>query len=127
MTQSEIDFYRTELLALLRSLDHELALLHEEASGGEKGGNLPEPPVHVADLGTHRFEKELSRELMADEQHLAAEVVDALNRIAEGKFGRCEGCGEEIAHDRLRAMPYARRCAVCGQDIRKDIGRRNKP
>jgi RNA polymerase-binding transcription factor DksA len=37
----------------------------------------------------------------------------ALDRIAEGKYGRCRECGEAIAPARLEAMPAAERCAGC--------------
>jgi RNA polymerase-binding transcription factor DksA len=37
----------------------------------------------------------------------------ALDRIAEGTYGRCRECGEAIAPARLEAMPAAERCARC--------------
>jgi len=52
---------------------------------------------------------------------IAAAAVDevvqinhALERIERGDYGLCERCGEEIAPERLRAVPYATRCARCG-------------
>jgi DnaK suppressor protein len=37
----------------------------------------------------------------------------ALHRIARGNYGRCEGCGEDIAAERLQAQPSARLCLAC--------------
>ena len=37
----------------------------------------------------------------------------ALERIAEGTYGKCRECGEAIAPARLDAMPAAERCAQC--------------
>ena len=37
----------------------------------------------------------------------------ALARIDELHFGRCLGCGEAIAFDRLRIEPWALRCVAC--------------
>jgi len=37
----------------------------------------------------------------------------ALQRIAEGKYGDCFECGDEIADARLRALPFALRCKDC--------------
>ncbi|SIS68681.1 transcriptional regulator, TraR/DksA family [Roseivivax lentus] len=37
----------------------------------------------------------------------------ALGRIAEGEFGYCEECGDEIAVARLELDPTARRCVDC--------------
>ena len=38
------------------------------------------------------------------------EVEAALERLAQGTYGRCERCGQEIAPARLEAMPAARLC-----------------
>ena len=37
----------------------------------------------------------------------------ALERIADGTYGKCRECGESIAPARLDAMPAAERCARC--------------
>jgi DnaK suppressor protein len=40
-------------------------------------------------------------------------INEALNRLEEGTYGNCFECGEEIAHARLRALPFAVRCKDC--------------
>ena len=40
-------------------------------------------------------------------------VTAALERIADGSYGVCENCGEEIAEGRLEAIPEATRCVNC--------------
>lgn len=42
-----------------------------------------------------------------------AEIDAALGRIEAGTFGICEGCGDPIGRDRLRALPEARLCLGC--------------
>lgn len=37
----------------------------------------------------------------------------ALRRLAEGTYGECFECGDEIAEARLRALPFAVRCKDC--------------
>jgi DnaK suppressor protein len=37
----------------------------------------------------------------------------ALARLAEGVYGRCFECGQDIAEPRLRALPFAVRCKDC--------------
>jgi DnaK suppressor protein len=44
-----------------------------------------------------------------------SDVVDALRKIDEGTYGRCERCGNEIAPERLEALPAARLCVACKQ------------
>ena len=39
----------------------------------------------------------------------------ALGRIADGSYGTCKECGENIGQARLEAMPEATRCVECAQ------------
>lgn len=43
-------------------------------------------------------------------------VTMALDRIADGTYGLCVGCGEEIPRGRLEALPEAERCLGCAQE-----------
>ena len=40
-------------------------------------------------------------------------INEALRRLDDGSYGNCFECGEEIAHPRLRALPFAVRCKDC--------------
>jgi DnaK suppressor protein len=42
-----------------------------------------------------------------------AEVEHALAKFDNGTYGKCEDCGEQIAANRLEAMPEARFCMNC--------------
>lgn len=44
------------------------------------------------------------------------EIEQAQQRMAEGRYGICIDCGEEIPRERLLAQAMAIRCAAC-QDI----------
>ena len=48
---------------------------------------------------------------------LLREVDHALGRCSRGTYGACEGCHEEIASPRLKAVPWARYCLTC-QELR---------
>lgn len=41
------------------------------------------------------------------------ELEQALQRIADGQYGVCAGCGAAIAPARLQAQPEARLCLAC--------------
>jgi DnaK suppressor protein len=47
-----------------------------------------------------------------NEQHLA-EVERALARMDAGTYGRCPSCGQQIAAERLDALPWAALCIEC--------------
>jgi len=42
-----------------------------------------------------------------------SKINEALTRLEEGAYGNCFECGEEIAEQRLRALPFAVRCKDC--------------
>jgi DnaK suppressor protein len=42
-----------------------------------------------------------------------ANTAQALRRMSEGTYGRCETCGTTIAWHRLVAVPHARNCSQC--------------
>lgn len=41
----------------------------------------------------------------------------ALKRVADGSFGRCTRCGEEISRKRLDAVPYTPFCETCAREV----------
>ena len=41
------------------------------------------------------------------------DIDGALAKIADGTYGTCEGCGEEIGPDRMEYRPTSRRCVDC--------------
>lgn len=41
------------------------------------------------------------------------DVERALAKLEEGTYGRCDGCGAEIAPERLEAICWAVRCIRC--------------
>ena len=49
----------------------------------------------------------------------------ALARLEEGSYGYCFECGEEIARQRLRALPFAVRCKGC-EEVRETAKRRER-
>jgi DnaK suppressor protein len=44
---------------------------------------------------------------------LIEKIRDALDRLEDGTFGICEGCGEEIPLKRLMARPVTTLCFAC--------------
>lgn len=40
-------------------------------------------------------------------------IADALRRIEDGAYGKCEHCGHSIGEKRLAAIPHTSVCIVC--------------
>jgi RNA polymerase-binding protein DksA len=53
--------------------------------------------------------------LVAATRQSIEQITGALRRIAEGGYGRCEKCGNEIPSERLEVLPHARFCVPCQQ------------
>jgi DnaK suppressor protein len=56
---------------------------------------------------------ELDSQLAWFESRELAAIDDALERIAEGRYGVCESCEKPIPAARLEAVPYVTLCIKC--------------
>jgi DnaK suppressor protein len=65
---------------------------------------------HPADVASDTVEREIDLSLRLEAGDVLGEITAAQRRLAEGAYGRCETCGRPIDDDRLRALPWARRC-----------------
>ena len=125
MDADEMDQFRDRLLALRDRLTSDVARLSDEAlrqSGGEAAGNLSNTPMHLADLGSDTQAEDVNLGLLENERLALQAVGDALARIVNGTFGRCERCGKDIARSRLEALPYVRYCVTCAAEIEAEEG-----
>ncbi|WP_455430890.1 TraR/DksA family transcriptional regulator [Streptomyces albus] len=56
---------------------------------------------------------EVSAQLAACARMVLADVEAALERMDQGRYGRCHLCARPIARERLMIVPQARYCARC--------------
>ncbi len=82
-------------------------------------GDILGDPV---DEARKREEEAVWMAVLDRSQDFQVTVEEALRRLADGKYGRCADCGEEIALARLRALPFAIRCLSC-QEIFEHKGK----
>jgi len=114
--------YKAKLLELREQLTASVSYLEDNAqrsselsatrssSGSFSSGD------HLADLGADTFEKDRLLRLRECGERAIDEIDAALQRINEGNYGICQGCGKKIPQTRLKALPYARLCVKCQQD-----------
>jgi RNA polymerase-binding transcription factor DksA len=118
MNRKEMETYRQRLVALGTRVEGDVSELQSEAlrqTGGEEAGNLSNLPLHPADLGTDTYEQEVASDLLGNERDVLVAVREALNRIEQGTYGKCENCGGDISRERLDAVPYATLCVDCAR------------
>src|SRR5215831_14814813 len=107
MEQIDLGFFR-ELLINRRS-----ELLDEAGRTAHGMGDLPEGFPDPTDRGVLESDRNLVLRIRDRERKLIAKIDDALSRIEDGSFGRCEECGEPISVERLKARPVTTLCIDC--------------
>ncbi|HLY11467.1 MAG TPA: TraR/DksA family transcriptional regulator [Planctomycetota bacterium] len=110
-TQDDLGRFESLLLDRRRLLLRDLQTLEE----GDSQNASDSAPVssHLADLGSDREASDISLGRRESESTEIQEIDDAMERIREGSFGRCESCEKTIARERMEAIPYARLCLPC--------------
>jgi RNA polymerase-binding transcription factor DksA len=122
MSKTDLEMYRRSLLNLRSRMSRNISHLAEEAlrtNGSETSGNLSHTPIHMADLGSDSFEQEFTLNLMQTEEQVLEEIAEALGRIDQGTFGRCEECNAVVPKGRLQAVPYTKHCVKCARKVQQ--------
>ncbi len=89
----------------------------------DASGDLSGYSFHMADMATDLYDREFSLELAEGERERLYALDDAIKRIDEGTYGKCDLCGERITKMRLKAMPQAKYCIKCQEKEEKSSGR----
>jgi len=71
----------------------------------------------IVEFAVKTAEQDVTAVTASMRSQLLREVNNALGRCARGTYGACEGCQEDIAPQRLKAIPWARYCLTC-QELR---------
>lgn len=88
-------------------------------AAGLRAASVNEIEASPADNASARTLNELVNEAA---EHNAAQlriVKHALAKFADGSYGVCENCGEQIGLSRLNARPEARLCIACQTRMEK--------
>jgi RNA polymerase-binding transcription factor DksA len=68
----------------------------------------PSFSMHMADAGTDSYDRDIALAMLSHEQDGVYEVEQALKRIRDGTYGKCEITGKQIPAKRLEAIPWTR-------------------
>ncbi len=90
-----------------RALERELASALEAAAEGTADDE------HDPEGSTTAFERAQVAAVLAQVRERLVQLTDALARLDEPGFGRCERCGRPIAAERLAARPWTTTCVSC--------------
>ena len=126
LTPKDVAHFEKRLLEerkrVLKELGH-----HGETFGSTPmgaSGELTAYSFHMADQGTDAMEREKAFLFASQEGRFLWHIDEALRRLyrAPETFGKCHSCGQDIAFERLDALPHARYCIECKQ--REEDGKR---
>jgi DnaK suppressor protein len=59
--------------------------------------------------------------MLTEEGDILQLIEDALQRLADGEYGKCQECGKEIQEGRLKIRPYAIFCVKCKEKHEREM------
>ena len=74
-----------------------------------KAENFPDP----TDRASLESNRNFTLRIRDRERKLIVKIKEALGRIDDGSYGKCEECGENIGRERLEARPVTTLCIDC--------------
>ena len=116
----------TELKSMLENRRRELMsevhgkMRDVRADGGKEREVLDQGESSEVDI-----QEDIELALIQMKSETLNKIDEALGRLDEGTYGNCFECGEEIAHARLRALPFAVRCKDC-EEARENAEQRER-
>jgi RNA polymerase-binding transcription factor DksA len=75
----------------------------EQLQGGDRSGQLSDG------------DREITDSLVTGARAALRDVVDALQRMDDGRYGRCRQCGVPLQIERLEVLPQVSLCVGCQQ------------
>lgn len=81
----------------------------------------------ILEWASNSAQDEIQCALMDRHRRQAVQIEAALDRLGRGEYGICRACGELIDPARLRALPFAQRCAPCQARAERGVRRGARP
>ena len=125
---------QTQLADLVRLLDARYAALLEEVRGElERSENLQyielldRVPADIGDQSMADALADLNLAIVDRHVRELRDIEAATARVADRTYGACVDCGDDIALERLRAWPTAKRCHACQQQRERTFSHEGTP
>lgn len=98
---------KTKLEALQQELSNRINGIDNDFRQGRS--------ADFSEQATETENDDVLRSLKLEAQHELSLVNLALNRLANGDYGVCEKCGEDILPARLEVLPFTTTCINCSE------------
>ncbi|MBI4353845.1 MAG: TraR/DksA C4-type zinc finger protein [Candidatus Omnitrophica bacterium] len=115
MNKQQLKEFKEALMRERAKFAGEIRAIAKEASKNPRdaSGDLSAYTVHLADMSSDTYERELSANIASSEQQVLYQIDEALKRLEEGAYGTCQQCDKVISMSRLKAVPYTSLCIEC--------------
>jgi DnaK suppressor protein len=114
VTDAERAEVRRAIEAAIAHFDEQIAALTRSFDDIVEASELVNTDdEHDPDGTTVAFERSQVAALLRQAADDRAALIEAAGRVLDADFGECEQCGQEIAVERLLALPWVRRCVGC--------------
>lgn len=109
-----------EMRLLLNDMKQETLLdIRRSMKSGAEILSVEETTGDIYDQASSERERELGLLLGDREREKLFSIDEALLRMADGDYGICEECDEDIPMGRLKVMPFTRHCVKCKSELEK--------
>jgi len=116
MTPTKLQHYRNMLVELHERVGGEVNYVVESIRDDVNiKENVSSAPVHLADVASEAVDADV--QVLHTERSILDDINAALQRIADGTFGRCTACSSTISEERLKALPYTPLCVRCSRAL----------
>jgi DnaK suppressor protein len=125
LNDKDIRHFRQRLMEERKSILDELDWVESNYIGSsqrESSGEVSGHATHLADMATDSDEMEKAYLIGDTRGEVLEDIDEALEKLGKGTYGKCESCGQDIARDRLEAVPYAKLCLKCKTDEEQGRG-----
>ena len=105
------DILEERRLEIMGEVQHKMRNVRTEGAAVSHQGVRDEAESWEAEI-----QDDIEFALLQMKAETLSKITEALSRLEEGSYGYCYECGEEIAEQRLRALPFAVRCKECEEE-----------
>jgi DnaK suppressor protein len=109
---------RRRVVAELSDLEESYLKKNRRDSAGDVSGYS----THPADQGSDEAMRDTAFLMGEAGGEVLEEIDEALDRLKSDKYGCCETCGADIPEARLEAIPYAKFCLKCKNELERSGG-----
>lgn len=107
MQKNELEYFRDLLSNWLAEL------LHHADNTVEGLLNMENNSADYLDRASFESDRSTTLRIRDRESMLIKKIRKSLDDIDSGEYGICEDCGRDIAIERLKVRPIAKRCIQC--------------